>query len=462
MDDARDDKQIDETPVDDAVKGDAAKGEAVKGGAGEDDAGRGDVAKGGAGKDDAKGAAAAKGGRGAGGRRHLTELYIPGPWIAGMGVALVILLLVAIAGFAFVNDNRTCAWCHVIEPEAKSYETTAHHAAGVACQDCHTKPGVFNYFIRNIAGVTHIIENITGNYYKPVTTFVGTENCVQCHPKEEIERDIVVGNIRVNHTGLREQGYQCVTCHVAIAHGDAIPIGARPKTSTMATCWQCHNGVDESQRCSICHINGVPPGTAQVTMPLHMESGDCAQCHSKRFCARCHNGLTMPHPNGWPRDHGETVLARGKSICAGCHTDDEPQFCVKCHGLVMPHPSGWLSRHDTIGQDDPQVCVKCHGKDSCVTCHGLRMPHPSDWEQTHPSTATSNPSLCTKCHGASSCTACHGVSLPHSESFIDSHWNTVPGSGGVCVKCHGNLDGGAAGCYGGECHRPGSTLDYQD
>jgi len=387
------------------------------------------------------------------GRPHLTEIDIPRAWLAGMLVALATLLVLATIGFAVINDNRTCGWCHVIRPEVDSFNRSEHHKEGVSCQDCHTKPGVFNYFIHNLAGLTHIIEYISGNYDKPITTFVGTENCVRCHPKEQIERDIVVDNIRVNHTGLREGGYQCVTCHAAVAHGDAIPIGARPKGSIMSVCWQCHNGVEQSQRCSICHLNGVPPGTAQVKMPLHMSSGNCAECHSKRFCAKCHNGLVMPHPNAWPETHGQTVVARGASICAGCHTRKDPNFCISCHGVVMPHPADWPSQHGAVASRDAQVCVKCHGKDSCLRCHGLQMPHPSGWQDQHGGVALSSPGLCTKCHASSFCQSCHGVALPHSAAFINDHPAQAASWGAVCSKCHGNSDGGATSCYNGECHR---------
>jgi len=394
---------------------------------------------------------------GDGGRRAaLMDIRIPRGWLLGMLVALVVVLIVATVGFSVANNDNTCGWCHVIKKEVTAFKASEHYHKGVHCQACHTKPGVFNYFIRNLQASTHIIEYVSGRYQRPITTYVGASNCVQCHPKEQIEKDIIVGDIRVNHTGLRDAGFQCVTCHSELAHGKVIPVGSRPPKSLMAICTTCHNGVTQPRRCAICHVNGVPAGTAQVTMPVHMDEGNCRECHSKAFCAKCHNGLTMPHPVGWRQQHGPVVIERGKQICVSCHTKKDPTFCIDCHGVQMPHPADWETTHAAKATSDPQVCVKCHGTNSCIKCHGLQMPHPSNWLATHPTTAKSDPALCNKCHTSSFCTACHGVALPHSAAFIASHPTYAATHGTLCQKCHGNEGSGPSSCYGGDCHTPGS------
>jgi hypothetical protein len=349
--------------------------------------------------------------------RHLLDLVLSRGWIVGVLGALVLVLIVVTAAFAVVNNNSFCGRCHVIKKEVVSFNASSHHHPGVGCQNCHTKPGVFNYFIRNLQSATHIVEYISGRYQRPIVTYIGVENCVTCHPKSQIERDIVVGNIRVNHTGLREAGYQCMTCHSQVVHGNVTPVGSRGPESTMHICWRCHNGVTLSQRCTVCHINGVPQGTANVRIPVHMTVGNCTTCHRPQFCARCHNGLAMPHPAGWLQTHGPIVLQRGARICVTCHTKKDPTFCIRCHGLPMPHPADWLATHPAKATSDPALCVRCHGQDSCVRCHGVVLPHPA--------------------------------------SFIASHWVAAVQNGGVCVKCHGNTaGGGAASCYGGQCHHP--------
>ena len=137
------------------------------------------------------------------GGRVLLEGRVPLAWLAGVIVALGILCTMAFIAFSAVYTSSRCEACHIIKPEVVTYQQTAHYRAGVSCQECHTKPGVFNYVIRNMQGLNNFFLYFSNTYQRPITTFVGTNNCVQCHPKSEIEKDQVFGNIRVNHKGLR-------------------------------------------------------------------------------------------------------------------------------------------------------------------------------------------------------------------------------------------------------------------
>ena len=385
--------------------------------------------------------------------RVLLEGRVPKIWLAGVIIALCIVAVGAAISFSAVNNIGACDVCHIIKPEVATYKQSAHYRAGVGCQKCHTKPGVFNYLIRNLQGATNLFLYVSNTYQRPITTFVGSGNCVQCHPKSQIEKDQVYGNIRINHTGLREAGYQCITCHANISHPGTQLAVARTSQSKMAICARCHDGKLLPDTCSTCHVGGAPAEEINVPITGHVTSGQCRGCHeTKAFCAKCHNGLEMPHPKRWNQLHGPIVVDRGKTICASCHLEKNPTFCIDCHGLEMPHPSSWLSGHGDTAQKSPQKCVKCHGKNSCIECHGLQMPHPSGWVSTHPSTAMSSPGTCTKCHSSSFCTACHGVELPHSSAFIGDHPNHVYSSGSICMKCHGNGGTGPKGCWGGQCH----------
>jgi nitrate/TMAO reductase-like tetraheme cytochrome c subunit len=391
------------------------------------------------------------------GRRQLFDVDIPRAWLYGLLTAIVVLLAGATLFFAALTDPRTCGLCHVIKAEVDSYKTSVHAQNGVVCQDCHTKPGVFNYFVHNLQSLTHVYEYVSGKYQKPLVTFVGTADCVRCHPKDEIEKDVIIGNIRVNHKGIRDSGMQCVTCHSDVVHGNAAPVGARPLESVMSICGQCHNGVKQSRKCSICHINGVPPGSVTVSMHVKINPAQCTECHNKTFCSKCHNNIQMPHQSGWRAAHGPIVVNRGSAVCAKCHQSKDPKFCTSCHGLQMPHPSTWPQAHPARAKADPALCVKCHGNNSCIRCHGLQMPHPADWLGQHPTTYKADPSLCSKCHSTSFCVNCHGVSLPHSSAFISDHFVAALADGGVCVKCHGNGGAGPAGCFGGSCHTKGGA-----
>jgi len=384
--------------------------------------------------------------------RVLLDVHIPRAWIFGVLAALAVLVVVAVVAFSAVNRVDTCGTCHQIKPEVTTYKASAHYRAGVGCQKCHTKPGAFNYFIRNLQGATNLILHVSNQYERPITTFVGADTCTQCHTNEDLEKDIVSGNIRVNHTGLRQAGYQCLTCHATVAHPGIRLEVARVSQNKMSICARCHDGVQLSEACDLCHISGVPADASKVAMTVQIGARQCAGCHRKSFCGECHNGLTMPHPGDWPSSHGGVVNDRGRKICVSCHLKDDKKFCIDCHGVAMPHPDGWRSGHSARGQKDPAVCVKCHGKNSCIRCHGLAMPHPGGWTASHPSTARTSSSLCSRCHSSSFCTNCHGVSLPHSGGFIANHPQYAYSNGGACVKCHGNSGSAPGGCYGGECH----------
>jgi hypothetical protein len=388
----------------------------------------------------------------------LLEGKIPMSWLFGVLAAVIVVFVVAVIAFSAVNRISTCERCHLIQPEVETYKQSSHYAAGVGCQQCHTKPGVFNYFIRNLQGLTNIILYVSNTYERPLTTMVGTNNCVQCHPKSQLERDQVFNNIRVNHTGLREAGYQCVTCHANISHPGTQLEVARVSQNKMPICARCHDGVQLPDDCSVCHVGGAPPEEINVPIEGKLTPADCEGCHhgkeGKAVCSDCHHGLQMPHPAGWMKSHGPIVVDRGKNICAGCHTNEDPRFCIDCHGLEMPHPGSWLGTHGAYSQKgkNEQKCVKCHGKDSCIKCHGLQMPHPSGWMGQHSSVALGSPGVCDKCHSSSFCVGCHGVELPHSSGFIADHPNHTYSSGSVCMKCHGNGGTGPQGCYGGQCH----------
>jgi nitrate/TMAO reductase-like tetraheme cytochrome c subunit len=388
--------------------------------------------------------------------RLLLDVDIPRTWIVGMAVAIVAIIVLAGALFSVMYGVESCANCHVVRAEVETYKKTAHYAAGVSCQQCHTKPGVFNYFVRNLQGASNILAYVSDQYQRPVTAYVGADNCVQCHPKEQIEKDQVFGNIRVNHTGLREAGYQCLRCHANISHPGTQLEVARVAQNRMSICAECHDGEQLPDTCNTCHVGGAPAEEIDVPIQGHVTSGECRGCHEQAsFCAECHNGLTMPHPPSWQRSHGDVVNDRGKSVCASCHTKEDPRFCIDCHGLAIPHPSGFRTNHGGFAQNNRSTCVKCHGRNSCIRCHGLPMPHPAGFVSTHPSIARSSSGLCTRCHSSSFCTSCHGVSLPHGSSFIANHPNAVYSNGSVCVKCHGNNGTGPSGCYGGECHANG-------
>ena len=169
----------------------------------------------------------------------------------------------------------------------ETYKQSPHYRAGVGCQKCHTKPGVFNYFIRNLQGVTNLILYVSNTYERPITTFVGSDNCVQCHPKSEIEKDQVFGNIRVNHTGLREAGYQCVTCHANISHpGTQLDSRAHLAEQDGRSARAATTARQLPDTCSTCHVGGAPAEEINVPIKGHVTAGQCQGCHEQQGVLR--------------------------------------------------------------------------------------------------------------------------------------------------------------------------------
>src|SRR5665647_1297095 len=93
--------------------------------------------------------------------RVLLEGRVPLPWLLGVLAALGVVFIAAVIAFSAVNNMATCKACHLIQPEVDTYKQSSHYRAGVGCQQCHTKPGVFNYLIRNLQGATNMILYIS-------------------------------------------------------------------------------------------------------------------------------------------------------------------------------------------------------------------------------------------------------------------------------------------------------------
>jgi nitrate/TMAO reductase-like tetraheme cytochrome c subunit len=94
--------------------------------------------------------------------RVLLEGRVPRPWLIGVLAALGVVVIVAVLGLS-VAYTDSCSACHIIDREVATYEQSAHYRAGVSCQQCHTKPGVFNYLIRNLQGATNIILYVSNS-----------------------------------------------------------------------------------------------------------------------------------------------------------------------------------------------------------------------------------------------------------------------------------------------------------
>ena len=132
-------------------------------------------------------------------------------------------------------------------------------------------------------------------------------------------------------------------------------------------CEDCHLLVEEElteelsdtgrQSCHGCHIKG----PEQVTTALK-----CMNCHG----ANMHVILPADHRPGWVSRHG-TGIGLSKVACRECHSN---RFCVRCHmrrDTADPafHRGSALVTHPIQARADPSLCAKCHQASYCTRCH---------------------------------------------------------------------------------------------
>jgi len=139
---------------------------------------------------------------------------------------------------------------------------------------------------------------------------------------------------------LEEKGMDCELCHVLEAGdvtGELSEAGLR----------SCHT----------CHVEG----------PDRMHTGlRCVSCHRAGMLAI----LPADHRAGWVENHG-TQIQVSRLACSQCHSN---RFCVRCHTRRDEaernfHKGPILSTHAMQARADPAQCQKCHKISYCTRCH---------------------------------------------------------------------------------------------
>jgi hypothetical protein len=303
-------------------------------------------------------------------------------WYIALG--LVALVLVASAGIVIAaSQPTTCAVCH--GTTFSSVESGTH--AEVACEVCHSGSTVVGVLEGRLAVVNMTVATVFPSAI-PVESNVPSERCLECH-RSDIGQTIVVGNLRMDHRAPIAAGWECSSCHPAVAHEVAdLNVGY-----TMDGCLGCHTANPANlATCDICHVEGerTAESAERVPSPWRITHGPnweqthgmgdlstCGGCHPGGYCTRCH-GANVPHPERYLAEHGKDVLARedGSGLCLGCHREGS---CDECHGVEMPHPDAILKTHSadvTAGGDELRAaCMRCHQQSSCDGCH-VRHTHP--------------------------------------------------------------------------------------
>ncbi len=236
--------------------------------------------------------------------------------------------------------------------------------------------------------------------------------------------------------------------------------------------------------CTACHLDAtaVVPADHQPKAQWQRDHGkaavtqSCTQCHtSDKSCTECHAGEPMPHPAGFLAYHGQRAVA-SPAVCTACHSSSNParpdaphasaQFCADCHaGQPMPHPDAYLSAHGGDALKSPAACQACHSGENparptaahasgafCAACHDAYQ-HPAGWVASH---GTKVNNSCTACHstgskqgGHNACSACHtSEGSWHPTMWFVSHGKVVNTEGkAACMKCHNEVQPACTQCH---------------
>lgn len=294
--------------------------------------------------------------------------------------------------------------------------------------------------------------------------------CDACHPSWTPESPTVdrvripIPNLKFDHKAHRDQGIPCRTCHGNMVD-DQVGLATREQLPTMSLCLTCHDGRQQSNRCTLCHLaeqggyvrTAYPEGTLAPSGVLRGDAHDltfatdhaqvaandpdyCASCHRRPFCIDCHEGNVKPmefHLGDYVTLH-PIEARRNQPDCSGCHR--QQTFCVGCHTRsgVTPggrgsefdstdparryHPAGWASltdvgpgHHSIQAQRNIEQCASCHREQFCVQCHSAEAlnpvranPHPPGWAASRRCQAllSRNPRMCLRCHTDGSLPVC--------------------------------------------------------
>ncbi len=267
------------------------------------------------------------------------------------------------------------------------------------------------------------------------------DNCGQCHRNPDDPQAVQSPGRKLlfSHQGHFGRQTNCQTCHAEAKHGEQTTF--EPDMPNMPRCFACHNDIEVSARCDMCHgsqitIVDIHPENwrSQHAQPALDDPDWCQQCHaSQNTCLDCHRGDNLRgqiHELNYEFTHGLDAKSH-RLDCASCHNHET--FCNDCHEQrnlipVLHSNLSWLSDHGRAARRDVENCIACHESDdpSCARagCHldsdGLRGTNP-------------------RFHAPSS-----------SQLSNKGDWHDDDGS--VCYTCHTNSRQTGEG-FCGYCHR---------
>ena len=154
---------------------------------------------------------------------------------------------------------------------------------------------------------------------------------------------------RSHEKTLTELRFLCTDCHlynVAFREGDEKVVDRIAEAITRAGLESCH----------FCHRTRA----AEIEAFLK-----CIECHGEISSIRPED-----HRAGWERTHGSRV-GNSEHDCSNCHSN---RFCVRCHtrrdeASRSYHTGSAIVSHPIEARADPTLCGRCHSPAYCVRCH---------------------------------------------------------------------------------------------
>ena len=260
--------------------------------------------------------------------------------------------------------------------------------------------------------------------------------CDACHVMAGAEVAAVVipaPNLKFNHKLHVARGMRCQSCHPV----EKVDLATRAELPRMASCLTCHDGQTAPAACTTCHV-AVRGGMVQTeyasgrlvpadhdlrfrrdhAQAARDDERTCANCHERRYCLDCHNGVVKPfdfHGNDYVNLHAIDARRndpdcqschRLQTFCTGCHTrlgvNDNPKTTEFPLANGVPvnrtfHPVG----HGVDAERNLRQCASCHREAFCVGCHAsAQNPHPPNWQSSSrcKSLLARAGRMCLRCH----------------------------------------------------------------
>ena len=360
----------------------------------------------------------------------------------------------------------TCLGCHAGIPSGDAATALPSPAVCATCHDDATMPRVDwkapaprGAGLLAFSHVTHLGK-------------VKNAGCESCH---------AAGGDTKWMNVARAAPERCIACH---AHQASTHLGDDNVCSTCHRPLTAATGLSEQRVAAFPKppTHAAPDFTSAHGKAARATNANCATCHARESCARCH------------------VDANRSTVIRALGTDRRIARLVAGKAPSYPTPADHLTadfglEHGTAAKANVARCATCHARASCETCHtadgalailrrlpdareagsrGVRLQrvvapsaspsgpsfslassqhaqkpdttthkvqvHPPAFARSHGGVASSGQSQCTNCHAQRFCTDCHVGELAgrryHPSNFVSSHPAKAYGRDTECSSCH--------------------------